>query len=97
MFTNLKAGDFILLEWVDVHGDDRWRSSEEFLKFDTMPVKSVGIFIEETKDSIKVAHDICNDGDKDVQAFPKGVIKTIYELKIRKKKRWLLKTTKQTK
>jgi len=72
--------DLVEIEWLDVVSNSAWLSEQEAIELLPTQCKSVGYFLNETEDLIRLSHTIQLDGDRDVSVIPKGIIRNIRKL-----------------
>ena len=79
---NPEKNDLIEIEWVDIVSDSSWFSEQKAAEFPPVQCKSVGYFLNETVDLIRLSHTIQTGEDKerDITVIPKGVVKNVRRL-----------------
>lgn len=75
----LKKGDCLVVKWLDVTQRNDWLSEEDAGRAPPAVCRSVGFFLNETKDVIRISDSVCSDTDRNVTVIPRGCV-----LKIRR-------------
>lgn len=78
----MEKNDLIEVEWIDIVSDSAWLSEQKAVEFSPAQCKSVGYFLNETDELIRLSSTIQLSGEKerDITVIPKGVIKNIRRL-----------------
>lgn len=78
----MEKNNLIEIEWVDIVSDSSWFTEQKAAEFPFVRCTSVGYYLNDTEDLIRLSHTIQVDGDKDrdITVIPKGVVKNIRKL-----------------
>lgn len=77
----LKREDIIEVNWIDITTTSSWKTLEEAECYVATMSHSVGYFINEDDDVIRISGTKNDEGDRDVNVIVKGCIKSISKLK----------------
>ena len=79
----MKKNTLIEVEWVDIISDSAWLSDKKAADCPPAQCKSVGYFLNRTKNVIRLSSTIQygKDNDRDITVIPVGVIKKIRRFK----------------
>ncbi|KKK51886.1 hypothetical protein LCGC14_3110480 [marine sediment metagenome] len=79
----MKKNTLIEIEWEDIVSDSAWLIEEVAVKEPLTQCKSVGYFLNKTKEVIRLSSSIQlgKDSERDVIVIPLGVVKKIRRLK----------------
>lgn len=71
----LHKNDAILIKWSDIVQENGWHSEEDAGKCEPIICRTLGFFLNETKQVIRLSDTLSSDdGDRNVTVIPKGVI-----------------------
>ncbi len=77
----LKKEDIVEIHWIDITSTASWKTLEEAECYIAITAHSVGYFINEDDDVIRISASKTDEGDRDVTVIVKGCIKSISKLK----------------
>ena len=80
-FPKLKKEDIIEVNWIDITATSSWKTLEEAETYLAVTAHSVGYFINEDDDVIRISGTKDDEGNRDVNVIVKGCIKSISKLK----------------
>ncbi len=84
--TKYEKYDMLLVEWIDIVADTRWRSKEEAAVSKPSRIKTVGFFLSnfimDKKWILKVSSSVAEDGQSDTIDIPFGVVTCITKLSV---------------
>lgn len=63
--------------WLDIVSDARWTSKIDIEKAESIEMKTLGMFLQNTKKDLKLAHTLSPDGDSDYTIIPWATITKI--------------------
>jgi hypothetical protein len=82
---NFESNDLVFVLWWDTKQDPGWVTREEALKKKSPICASVGFYIGQDDESLKISPTICvNDNDCDSLIIPKGCIMQIFNVQKKK-------------
>lgn len=71
----MRPGQIFLVKWLDIASpEEPWISNERAVVYPPQQCISVGFFINEDKKVLRIGHAVSQDGDKAIDAIPKGCI-----------------------
>ncbi|MDP1614747.1 MAG: hypothetical protein Q8L68_03025 [Methylococcales bacterium] len=70
----LKKNDAIVVKWLDIVQEDTWQSEDSASKFNPIICHTLGFFLNEDKQLIRLSDSIASDGDRNVIVIPRGCI-----------------------
>lgn len=78
-----KKNEILEVHWEDVETDNDWQKEERAGKFALPQCLTIGYFLNQDKNCIRVSHtvQVNKEKDRDVTVMPKGVIKDIRRIK----------------
>lgn len=65
-----ESGTRLEVQWSDIVSNPEWQSKEDIDKATTVPVKTLGYFLQNKKKVLKLAHSVSADGDSDSTLIP---------------------------
>ena len=77
----LRRNDIVEIHWIDITITTSWKSTEEAENYIPVGCQSVGYFLNEDDDVIRISASKNNEGERDVNVIIKGCIKSISKLK----------------
>ena len=77
----LKREDIIEVNWIDITATSSWKTLEEAECYIAVTAHSVGYFINEDEDVIRISGTKDDEGSRDVNVIVKGCIKSVSKLK----------------
>lgn len=79
----MKKNTLIEVDWIDIVSDSSWMSEQKAVNYPAMQCKSVGYFVNEDKNVLRLSATIQLDKEpeRDITVIPKGVVKKIRRLK----------------
>ena len=70
----------LLVVWQDIVSDSSWNDKEAIEKAGTAEIKTVGFFLQNKKQTLKIAHSIADDGASDYTVIPWACVVKVEEL-----------------
>ena len=77
----LKRENLIEVHWIDITSTTSWKTTEEAESYIAVGCQSVGYFLNEDDDVIRLSATKNDEGERDVNVIVKGCIKSICKLK----------------
>lgn len=77
----LKRDDIIEVHWIDITATSSWKPTEEAETYIAVTCHSVGYFLNEDDDVIRISATKNDEGERDVNVIIRGCIKSISKLK----------------
>lgn len=78
----LKKDEIVEILWADITTEDNWMEEKKASKFLPYICKSVGYFLNEDEDLIRISDTIgVTDTERSINVIPRGCIKSISKLK----------------
>lgn len=77
----LKREDIVEVHWIDITSTASWKTLEEAESYIAVTSHSVGYFINEDSDVIRISATKNDEGERDVNVIVRGCIKSISKLK----------------
>lgn len=77
----LRKEDVVEVNWIDITTTASWKTLEEAECYLAVTAHSVGYFINEDDDVIRISGTKDDEGNRDVNVIVKGCIKSISKLK----------------
>ena len=77
----LRKEDVVEVHWVDITSTASWKTTEEAETYIAVGCHSVGYFLNEDNDVIRISATKNDEGERDVNVIVKGCIKSISKLK----------------
>jgi len=74
---NYSLNQIIEIYWVDIQHENKWLKEEEAQKFPLPECYTVGYFLNQDEDVVRISPFLGIDKERDVAIFPRGVIKEI--------------------
>ena len=76
-WSKIKAGTLLIVTWIDTTETPEWIPDEEAQGLQPAMCKTVGWFVNDDKDSIRLTWSVAEDGDKSIGVIPQGCIKDV--------------------
>lgn len=73
----IKAGTLLIVTWNDIVEVANWTSDEDARNLKPTVCKTVGWFVNDDKDVVRLTWSVAEDGDKSVVVIPKGCIQDV--------------------
>lgn len=77
----LKRDDILEVHWIDITYSTGWKTTEEAEVYIAVGCHSIGYFLNEDDDVIRISATKNDEGERDVNVIVKGCIKSISKLK----------------
>lgn len=77
----LKREQIIEVNWIDITSTTSWKATDEAENYAAVGCHSVGYFINEDNDVIRISSTKNDEDERDVNVIVKGCIKSINRLK----------------
>lgn len=77
----LKKEDIIEVHWLDITSTASWKTTDEAECYIAVTCHSIGYFLNEDDDVIRISATKNDEGERDVNVIVKGCIKSISKLK----------------
>lgn len=77
----IKEGDKVEVQWLDIVTASNWKTRQARSTAKPAVCKSVGFFINQDKDSIRISHSVSDDNGGDYTVFPIGCVTRIRRLR----------------
>ncbi len=76
-WSRIRAGALLIVTWIDTTETSEWTPDEEAQDRQPATCKTVGWFVNDDKDNIRLTWSVAEDGDKSIGVIPKGCIKDV--------------------
>ena len=80
-FPKLKRDDLVEIHWIDITSTTSWKTTEEAENYIAVGCQSVGYFLNEDDNIIRISATKNNENERDVNVIIKGCTKSISKLK----------------
>lgn len=80
MKTKFKPAELLVIYWHDITSVDGWLSSEDAATQQSISAVSVGWFVNDDDDCIRITNTLCDD-QHNILVIPKGVIDKVKLIK----------------
>ena len=77
----LKREDIIEVHWLDITSTTSWKTTDEAETYIAVGCHSIGYFLNEDDDVIRISDTKNDEGERNVNVIIKGCIKSISKLK----------------
>jgi len=83
-WDKIKEGTLLLITWDDILMVSGWLSDKDAQEMEPAHCKTIGYFINDDKNNIRLTGTVSEDGDKDVVVIPKGCIRKVQVIKYKR-------------
>jgi len=83
-WDKIKEGTLLVVSWDDILARNVWLSDKDAQETQPAHCKSVGWFVNDDKNNIRLTSTVAEDGDKDVVVIPKGCIRKVQVIKYKR-------------
>jgi len=80
-WKNIKEGTLLLISWDDILMVSGWLSDNGAQNTEPAHCKTVGWFVNDDKNNIRLTGTVSEDGDKDIVVIPKGCARKVQRIK----------------
>ena len=81
MMGNYDKNQCLYIKWLDITSKNGWIVETEAASLKPSDCYSVGFFLNETDEVIRISDSVDDDGDRSVLVIPKGVVEYIIKMK----------------
>ena len=79
-WDKVKEGTLFIITWDDIVEKSEWLSDDNAKEIQPAVCKTVGWFVNNDKDNIRLTSTVAEDGDKSICVIPKGVIRDVKKI-----------------
>lgn len=80
-WKNIKEGTLLLISWDDIIMVSGWLSDDSAQDMGPAHCKTVGWFVNDDKNNIRITGTVSEDGEKDIVVIPKGCVRKVQRIK----------------
>lgn len=77
---NITRGDMVEIRWADAIDESDWVNIDVAEIDKPRKTKSIGYFINEDDECVRIAYSVAEDGDISYEVLPKGMVKDIRKI-----------------
>lgn len=81
MMDNYCKNECLYIKWLDITSKNGWVDESQAASTQPCVCYSVGFYLNETEEVIRISDSINDDGDRSVLVIPKGVVVEIIRMK----------------
>lgn len=83
-WDKIKEETLLLISWEDIVMVSGWLSDENAQDMKPASCKTIGWFVNDDKNNIRLTGTVSEDGDKDIVVIPKGCVRKVQIIKYKR-------------